>query len=87
MKFTVTWSPTAEMRLADKWMVTDDRAALSRAAFGIDALLAKEADQAGASRDGGRRILHVPPLGIIYTVNVADRTVLVLNVWQYSGRA
>lgn len=86
MKFTVLWSRSAEAKLADLWLHTSDRDVLSRAAATIDAVLRNDAHLAGESRTRGRRILHEPPLGIIFEVHLADRRVLVVEVWRFAGR-
>src|SRR5438552_1310971 len=86
MKFTVTWSRNAERKLARRWMAASDRRSVTQAANSIDTQLAQDPLNAGESRSGNRRILHEPPLGVIFSVVEADRTVLVLDVWKYDKR-
>jgi hypothetical protein len=87
MKFTVTWSPVASARLARLWLRSANRQAIRSAADSIDAQLKHDPDQVGESRSGSRRIIHQPPLGVVFSVNTGDRTVLVLDVWQYFSRS
>ena len=82
MKFTVIWKPSAEQELAQLWEDADDRCDISMASDAIDRRLAESADRAGESRDGDDRIDFERPLGIRFRVSLADRKVLVLNVWR-----
>ena len=82
MKFTVIWIPSAERELAQLWESADDRRDITLASNAIDRRLAESADRAGESRDGDDRIDFERPLGIRFRVSLADRKVLVLNVWR-----
>lgn len=73
MRFTVTWIPSAEGRLAKIWLEASDRGAIAKAANQIDRELRRNADTAGEGRFETERILFVPPLAIIYDVSVEDR--------------
>jgi hypothetical protein len=81
MRFTVTWHPSAESELADVWMGSSDRAAISQAANLIDRALASDPLQQGEEFYGDR-LLVAPPLAVTFTVGVADRTVKILQVWR-----
>jgi hypothetical protein len=83
MTFTVLWSCYAEAKLANLWLRGRNRQAISDAADKIDDTLRENADTAGESRTGDRRVFHEPPLGVMFSVDLADRKVLVLDVWQY----
>lgn len=83
MTFTVLWSLNAESRLANVWLHAPDRRAVSAAADAIDRLLRNNAQDAGESREGNRRIIHEPPLGVIVSVSIPEQIVLVLDVWRY----
>ncbi len=84
MKFTVTWSRNCAGKLAQLWMQGSDRRAISLAADLIDNRLRVNPLSVGESRSSpDRRITHEPPLGVMFSVNVPDRTVLVLDVWLY----
>jgi len=86
MKYTVRWSAVAEKRLAVLWMETDDRSEVTAAANHIDRELAVRPDEAGESRDQGRRILLVPPLGALYRVHPELQLVHVLTVWSFERK-
>jgi hypothetical protein len=88
MRFTVTWKTWAQNLLASLWLNAspEDRPAITAAADEIDRLLRTDPESVGESRDGGDRILFVPPLYVIFTVNEQDRLVTVLTVRRVQGR-
>jgi plasmid stabilization system protein ParE len=81
MSYTVLYRPRAENDLAAIWVAATDRAAVTRAADTIDALLRTTPLRLGESRPGATRILIVPPLGVHYEVVEDDKTVFVLHLW------
>jgi plasmid stabilization system protein ParE len=83
MNFTVLWDPEAEQELAAIWVAAADRAAVTAATDEIDRLLRTNPEQRGESRDDGRRILLVAPLGVLFRVLPDDRVVRVLQVWSF----
>lgn len=83
MSHTVIYVPSAEQELADAWLAAPDRAAVARAAHVLDQRLARDPANVGESRPGGRRIAHEAPLGLLYRVDAASRTVHVLRVWLF----
>ncbi len=82
MNLTVVWQPTAEATLADLWNNAPDRAAVTRAANTIDALLKRDPLGVGESRTDNLRVLFVPPLAVDYEVLEDDCLVRVLKVWR-----
>jgi hypothetical protein len=72
MTYTVLWKPSAERRLAELWVHTDRRRAMTEAANQIDVRLKHAPDQVGESRPENRRILLDPPLGVIYEIENMD---------------
>jgi plasmid stabilization system protein ParE len=78
MRFAVTWTPSAEQDLADLWLNASDRDAVRAAADEIDARLQRNPLHEGQARANPTRILHVPPLAVLFDVSVPDRLV---NVW------
>jgi plasmid stabilization system protein ParE len=80
MVWTVVLLPDAENELAELWLGSLDREAVTTAADQIDKLLRRNPESAGESRDHGRRILIVPPLAVIYRVLTEDRLVQITNV-------
>jgi hypothetical protein len=79
-RYTVTWHPTMEQRLADLWMATSDRGAMTAATDEIDSTLAADPFRVGESRSENQRVWFVPPLVIIYEVSEDDRLVTVQDV-------
>jgi len=83
MNFTVFWSEEAESRLAHEWLIAPDRRIVTEAADRVDALLRHNAHEVGESRSENRRIIIEPPLGVVFSVDVEAREVLVLELWRY----
>ena len=79
--FSVRWRRTARNMLADIWVNATNRNAVTAATSQIDHQLARDPDNVGESRPKGRRVLLVPPLGVIYRVNTQTRVVTVIRVW------
>lgn len=59
------------------------RHAIKDAAFQIDVVLERHPNDAGESRDAGRRIMFEWPLGVLIEVSDQDRQVRVLSVWKW----
>ncbi len=83
--FRVRWKRSALNELAALWTAADSqgRRAITAATDLIDRLLSADPANEGESRPNGRRILHVPPLGILFRVDAAQNAVRVLQVWRY----
>ncbi len=83
MIWTVVWLESAERELSTIWLDAEDRSLVAAAANAIDRALGRQPEQQGESREGGRRILLRPPLGVTFEVNPDDRLVRVLEVWRF----
>jgi hypothetical protein len=83
MRYTVTWAKAAEQALARLWTDAINRKAITEAANAIDRSLLNDPDRVGESRPEGTRILLIPPLAALFTVNQMDRLVCVLSVWKF----
>jgi hypothetical protein len=81
--FTVSWLESAEQELAQLWLDADQRERFTLAANEIDRLLRLHPEEVGESREKGRRIQLVRPLGAMYRVSIDDRLVRVVHVWEY----
>jgi plasmid stabilization system protein ParE len=81
--FAVRWKKVARENLAEIWLQAADRNAVTRATHRIDQLLRSNPEQKGESRDGGRRVLLEPPLGVVFRVRTQGQIVEVLRVWQF----
>lgn len=79
-RYTVTWHPTMEERLAELWMAASDRDAMTAATNEIDSTLADDPFRVGESRSDNQRIWFVPPLIIVYEVGEDDRLVTIKDV-------
>jgi len=86
VKWTVLWGSGAENDLAQIWVNASHRQSVTDAANEVDRLLAIDPLDTGESREEGRRILLVPPLGVTFNVLPDDRIVRVLDVWRLDSR-
>ncbi|HEY7309722.1 MAG TPA: hypothetical protein VH643_10225 [Gemmataceae bacterium] len=81
MRYTVTWLPDAEDKLADLWTQASDRQAVADAANRIERELLRDADRKG-QEDDGQRILVDRPLAVTFTVSPDDCLVTIVWVEQ-----
>jgi hypothetical protein len=79
MKFTVVWVPTAQAQLANWWMQAADRQAVTDSANRIDQELQQDADKKGTPF-GPFLALFDDPLSVLYTVDLGDCMVRVIQV-------
>lgn len=82
MRFSVVWKAGAEQELTRLWLGSRFRSDFTDAASSIDESLQRDPVTAGESRDGSLRILFVPPLAVLFEVDVAARVVDVIHVWR-----
>jgi hypothetical protein len=82
MRYTVSWTPTAEQDLAALWIAAADRDAFTSAANTIDALLAEDPESRGEPCFDTVRTLSIPPVGVDFEVIEPDRLVYVLSAWD-----
>lgn len=83
MNYTVVWAPRALRQLADVWVNASNRGAVSAASAAIDAALQLDPLSAGESRDSNRRVLILPPLAVLYSVDRATREVTIWGAWPW----
>ena len=85
MTFTVVLSPSAEQHLAQAWLVSSDRPAVTVAMHQIEQKLSTNPLAAGESRASSvTRVDSVYPLGFTFDVVVDDATVYVTAMWLIS---
>ena len=86
--FRVEWLQTALNQLMIIWVQADSalRQAITAATHQIDQQLQADPYGQSESRPGGRRILFVPPLGILFPIEAGGQTVSVLRVWLFRKR-
>jgi hypothetical protein len=89
MRYRVDWLQTALDQLTEIWMQADAllRKAITQATHQIDRQLERDPLAQSESRPDGRRILHSPPLGVLFRIELDGRTVSVLRVWVYRKKA
>src|SRR2546423_960136 len=86
MRYTVIWKPPAEERLAEIWLDSADRNAVTAASDAIDIALREDPVRAGESRPDGARILIYPPLAVYFDAIEEDRTVFVWWVFRWEKK-
>lgn len=88
MKYRLRWERTALDELTSAWLAADaaTRQAITVATHALEEQLRTNPTEQGESRSGGRRILHVPPLGITFRVDDQNYVVSVLHVWCFRSR-
>jgi hypothetical protein len=86
MKYDVVWVGAAEQRLIEIWLASRFRHAVTQAAQAIDQELATRPLEVGESREFGRRILLVIPLGVVYRAFPEKKLVRVLRAWEIKRR-
>lgn len=79
MPFTVVWLPSAQDELADIWVRSLDRQAVSDAANRIDRLLRQRPQSLGRPRNR-HRVYAEPPLVVAFEVLPDDCLVRVVRV-------
>ncbi len=84
MKYTVTWRPVAERRLAQLWIDEPNRHAIADAADTLDRKLANDPQLIGESRLDTTRVVFEGRLVELFDVNEGDRMVSVLDIWRTS---
>ena len=83
--YSVRWTRTARNGLATAWVEAKDRKSVNDAVVQIDAMLTKDPDHAGESRDQGRRLLLQEPIGIFFKVDHTARIARVTRAWSFRG--
>ena len=86
--YRVEWLDAALDELARLWVQADAnlRQALTNASRRIDQRLERDPLNEGESRSNGRRITFVPPLAVTFRVDVATRTVTVVEIVLFQPR-
>jgi hypothetical protein len=82
MRFTVVWRSLAQQQLAQEWIASPDRNAITAAAAAIDSALQRDPLNVGESRSNAERLAFFPPLWVLFEVSVPDRLVTVLDIWS-----
>jgi ParE toxin of type II toxin-antitoxin system, parDE len=85
VNYRVRWSKAALNTLASLWLQGDSsvRQAITDATRQIDNLLGADPLLNSESRTPRKRVLFVPPLGVIFRMEEDEKTVSVLKVWLF----
>jgi hypothetical protein len=86
MSYRVVWDAVAYRKLERIWTEADDIGPTLHAFDEVEALLQDEPEQQGESRARGRRILIVPPLGVVFRVQPRLGEVYVLDAWVFGRK-
>lgn len=80
MRFTVTWRPDAEAKLARIWLDSEDREAVQAASDQFDEILRHSPELMGHPFFGDR-VFFISPLAVVFEVSEPDRLVRIWDVW------
>jgi hypothetical protein len=82
MKYAIAYNTFAIDDLASVWLTATDRTQVTQSIREIEMLLTLHPLKVGESRESSvRRLLHQPPLGIVYEVIEDDKRVIVQGVF------
>ena len=79
-RFTVVWTQRASDQLAQLWLDSDKREAVTSAADAIDRQLRDDPDDKGSIATEKTREFFEPPLRILFSVREPDRIVEVIRI-------
>ena len=79
-RYTVLWHSDATNELAELWVESLDRQALTAATNAIDRELGDGSTSKGTELSEGLRALFEPPLQVLFVVREDDRVVEVLRI-------
>ncbi len=86
MNYRVSWDEDAFRSLRRAWVAANESGPGIKAFDAIEATLSVDAHVQGESREHDRRILIVPPLGVIFRARPEIEEVLILEAWMITGR-
>lgn len=81
----MVYLPAAEEQLADLWLKTADKEAVTQSANVIERLLANNPLGSGESSVASLRIVFEAPLAVVYDLLEADSLVKVWAVWAWKS--
>jgi len=84
--FAVLWKKDAELELAELWLRSKNRAAVTRSIHQIEELLRRDPISVGESRSGKDRIVFDGSVGVSYRVRARSREVVILAVGDLRRR-
>jgi hypothetical protein len=87
VKYRVIWDQNAFRRLVKEWTSAGKPDSGIRAFDAVEELLSMDAQYQGESRDRGRRIAFVAPLGVIFRVFPDSGEVWIIDAWLIPSRS
>jgi len=79
-RYTVVWHEDAQNLLAEVWLNSSNRIAVTAATHAIDIQLASDSESKDIPVEGDLRELVVPPLRVWFSVREPDRLVKIVHV-------
>jgi hypothetical protein len=79
--FALLWSPSAVERLESILLNAQDPEAIIEAVLEIDRMLSRDPEENSESRAGTQRVAFARPLGVLFSIVRATRTVEIVDVW------
>ena len=86
MRYRVSWDRDAFRAPVRAWNEANQPEAGLRAFDEIERILGVDADRQGESRPGDRRILIVPPIGVIFHAQAETGDATILDAWLIARR-
>ena len=86
MKYRVSWDPSAFRRVLREWAAAGKPQSGTRAFDAIEELPSMDAHLQGESRDEGRRIAIVRPLGVLFRALPNLGEVRIVDAWLIPSR-
>ena len=87
MKYRVSWESEAFLELRRQWNAAGNPEDATRAFEAIEDELGSDAHQRGESREGIRRILLLPPLGVIFEARQEIGEAVIIDAWLIARRS
>jgi len=81
MTYTVIWKRSVQDKLAEIWLASENRVAITVAADEIDQLLRRHPQSGDVVVANGVRFLNVGALNVLFSIIEDDRKVIVRAVW------
>jgi hypothetical protein len=83
LKWTVVWLQNVEQELAEAWLNSNNRSAVSQAANQIDSIIRTSPETSGDPYRISQRVLQIGPLAVTYFVDEPNRIVSITGLLDY----
>ena len=83
--FSLIWQPNSQLMFIGMWMTAGAamRRRIAQAVQRIILQLSADPQNAGESRDRGRRVMREAPVGVLFKVDAKRMRVRILQIWEY----